>query len=313
MLSRPEGAFLLSLDLEMAWGSWQRQRFPRETFAAEPDIAAALDDLAVEQRAPFTFGVVGALAGLVERDFNQLDPDATVDAAVPALEGRYASGSLPTVRQVLASPGQWFAGPTVRRLRDSPAAHELCSHTFFHALPSSARDMIDDIAETRSTVSPELSSLIFPRDRLHFLEALSSAGVDTVRGTGESRYFRQTGKPCRLGRLAHLADQVVGRPAPLSKVHTGRPVQVTTSAYLTLREGVRRKIPMASLRRRFLTPLWRARDSGGMYHLWTHPWNLAVPRSDAMSLLTEVVVEAARLRDAGDLQILTIEQARQRM
>jgi hypothetical protein len=50
-------------------------------------------------------------------------------------------------------------------------------------------------------------------------------------------------------------------------------------------------------------------EQGGIYHLWTHPWNLAIPGSDAFELLVEVLQRAATLRDQGDIDVLTMDQA----
>jgi hypothetical protein len=299
--------FTLSLDVEMAWGSWRSGRWPWEAFAAEPDVVRRLDEMATSLGLPMTFGVVGALAGVQVSQLRDLDPTLGIDVAFPELAGAYPAGSVPLVGQLTARPESWLDQTVIPRLRSSPAGHEVCSHTFFHALPRSADRLPQDVAVTRRAVG-DVSSLIFPKDSIDFVASLPSAGVNAYRGTGESAYMRARGKPRRIGRLTHLVEQAVGRPAPLAQVVSGSVTCLTTSAYLTLRTGIRRRIPARALRKRFITPLYEAVRCRGNYHLWTHPWNLALPGSDGLDLLGEVLTTAAALQDRGDLMVRTMRQ-----
>lgn len=306
-MNRPLATFTLSADVEMAWGSWRDGRWPWEAFASEPDVVRRLDDLAVSLGTPITFGLVGALAGTDDARLEQIDPALGVDAAFPDLVGGYFDGTVPTVGQVLLRPEAWLDATVVDRLRASSARHEICSHTFFHTLPRSADRMQPDVAATRRAVG-DVSSLIFPKDSLDFVESLPASGLDAYRGTGESAYMRSRGRPRHIGRVVHLLEQAVGRPAPLAQVLPGQVTCLTTSAYLTLRTGVRRRIPVTVLRRRFITPLHDAVRRGGYYHLWTHPWNLALPGSDGFDLLAEVLLTAAEMQRRGDLRVRTMSE-----
>ncbi len=153
-----------------------------------------------------------------------------------------------------------------------------------------------------------MSSIVYPRDEVRFPEAVHEAGLTSYRSTGESWHFRSTGKPRRLGRLAHTLDQLVGRPAPLATVRGHGPVAIGSSGILTLRSGLRRRIPYRVIRSRFIKPLHEAAASRGLYHLWTHPWNLALPDSDALILLEDVCATANLLVERWDLQVLTMAE-----
>lgn len=306
-MSGPAATFTLSLDVEMAWGSWRDGTWPWEAFEAEPEIVRRLDALATSLRTPFTFGVVGALAGGQIERLRAADPALGVDAAFPELAGGYHRGTVPRIGQVLACPDAWFDSTVVDLLRASSAGHEVCSHTFFHALPRSADRLPADI-EAGCRATGEVSTLIFPRDAVDFTGALPRAGIRVYRGTGESAYLRGRGKPRHVGRVRHLLDQALGRPAPLARVLPGPVTCLTTSAFLTLRTGVRRRIPARILRKRFIEPLHDAVRDGRNYHLWTHPWNLALPGSDGLDLLAEVLGAAAALQDRGDLKVRTMSQ-----
>ena len=152
-----------------------------------------------------------------------------------------------------------------------------------------------------------LSTIVYPRDGVDLVGALPGAGVTQYRDRPVAAYYRP-GRSAAVARVRHSLDQALGRPAGLAGVRSGAAKGFSSSGLLTLRYGARRRIPLPALRRRFLTPLDDAVRRGGIYHLWTHPWNLAIPGSDGFGLLAEVLHRAATLRDRGDIEVLTMDQ-----
>lgn len=307
MPDRP-GCFIISFDLELAWGSWSRQRFSMETFAAGADAARRIDDLCARLEVPATWAVVGALRGLSPGDLEGLAGEASVGATRPDL-GPY-NDPLPSVELVRRHPDAFFAPDLVEQLLTSSASHEIAGHTFFHAVPTTADGMVADLAACSATLDDRapLETIVYPRDAIGHVQALERGGIRQYRGTGSATYLAQ-GKPRGWGRVQHTLDQAVGRPASLVTIGTGSPTCVPSSAVLTLRYGLRRRIPRGRLHHRFLQPLETAAATGGTYHLWTHPWNLAIPGSDAWDLLEAVLERAVELRAAGSLEVATIGQA----
>jgi peptidoglycan/xylan/chitin deacetylase (PgdA/CDA1 family) len=300
------GVFTLSLDLELAWGSWQRGSFAMDTFAGDSRMARRIDRRCRELRLPATWAVVGAWFDLAEQELQDVPPETSVAALRPGL-GPYAD-PLPTVGQVLAAPDAFLDPELVQELSTSTAGHELGTHTYFHANPTTESGLVADVTACRAATpsrSP-VRTIVYPRDAVRHVSALPAAQIDQYRTPGAARYFQKTGRPVGWGRAAHTLDQFLGRPAPLIDVQPGAVVAVPSSGVLTLRYGLRRRIPIRSLRRRYVRPLERAARTGGVYHLWTHPWNLALPGSDAFELLGDVLGRAAELRDRGDIEVLTI-------
>lgn len=298
------GTFTLSLDLELAWGSWQRN-IPKSVFAQGASCALALERLSRELAFPFTWAIVTAVHDL---DLTELDSvAATESVAVLRPDLGPFHQTLPTVGEIKRDPDAWLAPQVVQALRSSPVSHDLGTHTYFHATPSTGEGLLRDLAASRKALGCErLESIVYPRDEVAFPEVLDAAGLSNYRSTGVAWYFRKSGKPERWGRVGHTLDQALGRAPQLATVQGSRPAVVQSSAILTLRTGIRRKIPYRIIRRRFLRPLQTAVETGGLYHLWTHPWNLALPASDALLLLEDVCQAAKRLVDAGDLQVQTM-------
>jgi hypothetical protein len=296
--------FTLSLDLELGWGSWSSGKFSDETYAGGSRYARQIDDLSRDLDLPFTWAIVGALFDLSIGELSGVPPALSVGALRPML-GPYRQ-PLPTVGRVLAAPEAFLDRPLVQRLAESPAGHELGTHTYFHACPSTAAGLQTDVEACRRAMTQhETRTIVFPRDAVQHVEVLPAAGVDQYRDRPEAPYYSE-GRSAAMARVRHTLDQALGRPARMAKARPGAVTAYSSSAVLTLRYGARRHIPLRALRRRFLQPLDDAVRRGGIYHLWTHPWNLAIPGSDGFGLLSEVCHRAAQLRDRGDLDVLTM-------
>jgi len=235
-----------------------------------------------------------------------VDPGSSVGAVRPHL-GPYAD-ALPTAGQVLAAPHAFLDRPLVHELNGSSAGHELATHTYFHATPTTPDGMVADLIACREATpsAAPVRTIVYPRDVVQHVTALPRAQVEQYRAPAAAYHFQRAGRPSGWSRVAHTIDQFLGRPAPLVELRPGAPVAVPSSGVLTLRHGLRRRIPIRSIRRRYLVPLDHAARTGGVYHLYTHPWNLALPGSDALELLGDVLTRAAELRDRGDIEILTI-------
>jgi hypothetical protein len=78
---------------------------------------------------------------------------------------------------------------------------------------------------------------------------------------------------------------------------------VPGSALFLHRSGIRRAVTRAARLRKARAGLARAIDMGGVFHLWTHPFNIASDRPYLLAVLEDILREAVRLRDQGTLTI----------
>ena len=148
----------------------------------------------------------------------------------------------------------------------------------------------------------ELRSFVFPRNVEGHHDVLRAHGIRAFRGA-EPYWYR--GLPGPLRRAAHLADEAIALTPPVSSPAEIQPGlwDIPGSMLLLSRVGVRRLVPIQARVRKARKGLRRAVREDKVFHLWFHPFNLAVDRGAMLAALDEVLQEATRLRSAGQLTI----------
>ncbi|MBV9282043.1 MAG: hypothetical protein JOZ41_18340, partial [Chloroflexi bacterium] len=158
----------------------------------------------------------------------------------------------------------------------------------------------------------DLTSIVYPRNRVAFLDILPEFGITVYRGC-EERWYAALDP--RLARLLHAGDRVVAPTPPtypLGRLREGQLVNLPASMFYMHRDGLRRYIPIASRVRQARRGITRAAERGELFHLWFHPFNLA---SDARLFegLEAIFAYAAGLRESGRLCTLTMADTAERV
>jgi peptidoglycan/xylan/chitin deacetylase (PgdA/CDA1 family) len=302
-------AFALTFDTELIWGSFDHTS--RDEFARRyPDIRGTIVSvlqLLDRYEISATWAVVGHLfLSECQRDRAGI---AHPDLVRPQQSWR---------------PGDWYADdPCTDRDRDPlwygddlldalQATHtpqEIGCHSFSHVLygdPALTRAAVDADLEACISLAAQrgitLRSFVFPRNSEGHHAALQAHGFRAFRGLDPTWYAHLGGS---LARGAHLVDQVAALPPPVSQPYERLPGlwNIPGSGLLIHRTGIRRVIPMASRIEKAKTGLRRAKQTGGVYHLWTHPFNLASDSRFMIATLDAILREAAAARDRGDIVI----------
>lgn len=310
MALRP--TFVLSLDTELVWGSFDI--IPPATFAAwYPDMRLVIRgilDALVEVEMAATWAVVGHL-------FLQSCASGPAGPAHPELPR-------PTLSW---HPGDWFADdPCTDRARDplwygddvvdllvgADIAQEIGSHSFAH-IPFGDPGCTADVVEADLAICAELAarrgltlrSFVFPRNSEGHHAALAEHGFAAYRGVDRTWF---EGLPGQVSRAARLLDQAVPLPPPVVVPTETLPGlwNIPGSMLLIGRRGARRVVPVAATVAKAKAGLARAVREGKVFHLWTHPFNLAADRERSLAMLRAILAEAARLRDRGVLDVRTM-------
>lgn len=295
------GLFTFSLDFELAWGTRGRPKAP-----AMP---------------PFFRGTRSAIRGLLRR-FEQYDVSATW-AVVGALLLRSEDGRTrhpwladPRFDNVPAGDSRshpfWYADDVVDALLNCRVPQEIGCHTLTHAFvdPQPAgREAFREELQRFLELFQELGwerprSFIFPKAKMGHFDVLEEMGFRCYRGP-ESKWFESLpGEVVRAG-IRLLDARMACRPRVDRPQLAGQRLwMIPASQFYSPFMSVGKYVSLEARVRTAVRGLQSAARTGGVFHLWTHPFNLGVRSEELLAGLDRILSEAARLRDAGEIDIL---------
>lgn len=309
-MSLDRGAFTLSLDFELIWGTL-------DLFGAEGFRRACLME---RQR------IVGDLLALLD-EFEIPASWCTVGHLfLESCDGKHADLLRPSHAWLRedwyhADPGgheddaSIFLGRSlVEKILACRTKQELGLHSFSHVIwgdPGCSRE----VAESEITACMRAAawtgqapvSFVFPRNKAGHLDVLAAHGIRVFRGPGP-RWYERDENPGPLGRLAHLAEVALGTPAPtvLPETTPEGLVNLPGSMIYLPAHGVRGFIPVAQRVRRATAGLEDAARRRRVFHLWFHPTNLADRYEPMMGGLRAIFTRVRKLREAGRLDVRTM-------
>lgn len=296
------GTFVLSLDTEIAWGTYGDLQGRAAAFDAFPALVRRLIRQLDIYEIAATWAVVGHLL---------LGEGEQTDVPQP----HYSFATSNDSQRLADRPPAWAYAPYLRDwLMNTRTPQDIGSHTFTHVLATDSGVDCDLFhAQLAATVAlherlglPAPRSLVYPQNRVAYIDALPSHGFTVYRGVAADWY---AGWPAPLKRPAHLLDRALAftpptypHPVPPS---TLMPVNVPASQFLMSYDGVRNRIPTAARVNQAKRGLARAVARDEVFHLWFHPFNLA--SSPAMfEALVEILAHVWTLRESGQLAVQTM-------
>lgn len=282
------GSLCISIDLELAWGIWDKPAaaYHERCAARERAIVDGLLRLFADHDVPATWAIVGKL---LERD--------------PAPPSATAHGER-----------IWYAPQLIDAITAARPAHEIGSHSHAHLyFHEATRDALRaDLAAARETHARHglaFRSFVFPRNQVGHLDLLREAGIEVFRSVDDGWYVTARQRlGATAGRLANLADKALPIPpravAPID--HGGGLVELPSSMLLLSRNGLRRLVRPSTLVAKARLGLAAARRTGGVFHLWFHPSNFYYDTERQLAVLGDILARAADLRARGELAIRTM-------
>jgi hypothetical protein len=294
------GVAVVSIDTELAWGEAHRRGQPpgdgpAHDYDAEREIIDRLLEILDRHQLPTTWAIVGHLflsecsaaggrphADIVRPDFSWLPGDWF---------------AIDPCSSVAADP--WYYGPDiVERIRGSAVAHEIGCHSFAHVMAGepgcSAEAFRSDLAACVASAGAHglaLRSFVFPRNSIGHVDELAPAGFTCYRGRPPGSGTRRAVQPQRSdGGVWNIPQTFLFAPA----TH-------------------RRRLPVALWARIPIRRLHQAARRRSLFHLWFHPSNITAHPERGLRTLDRVCAEAARLRNQGRLDVLTMGQLAERL
>ena len=309
------GVFVLSLDTELAWGSFDAgglTRYARHYDQYRVVVRRTLE-LLERYQVPATWAFVGHL--MLEGCSRCADGCIHPEVLRPRYrwyphEWHHADPGTHVSRDPW-----WYAPDLLEQVLRARVVHEVATHTFSHVVvddPECTREIfrsqMQACARLHDAWGVPMRSIVYPRNRVAYLDELPELGIVAYRGR-ERRWYDAV--PNLAARTLHLLDRALGPTPPtypLGGLAQGPVVNVPASMFLLPFDGVRRAIPAAARTAQALRGVRQAARRGELFHLWFHPVNMA-SHPLMFTVLERVLRAAADLRDRGRLRMLTMEEA----
>jgi len=306
MMSDATGTFTISLDTELAWGTFDIdggiERYD-PAYRRSRRVVDDMCDLFDRYEVPATWAVV---AHLLEDCGGDHPPFPTVDF-------RWFNdwfGSLPCRSGV--ADELWYAEDVVERIRAAAVDHEIGLHGYSHLIlgePGCSREAA--AAELRAGVETlrdagvDPTTFVFPRNRIAHRDVLADNGIEAYRGLDGRWYEPSLPEPAKKP-FRFLDEALCRTPAVVTPREVDGLVEIPGSqVFRPYHDGWQFTLP-SSQRRRGIRGLDRAAETGGVFHLRFHPFDLGFEPDRLLSQLEMVLSHAATLRNAGDLTVHTL-------
>ena len=270
-------AFTVSLDFELMWGTKDRpygESFRKLCVIERREVVDRLLALLAEFGIRATWGVVGNL--FLKKDHED-----------PLLYG----------------------SELIERIRRCPVPQEIASHTMTHEIlgaptctaAMAERELGDWVRMARAN-GVDFETLILPRNCIGHLDVARRHGFRCYRGEDPAWYESQ---PRVVRRFGHLLEILSARtPASVMPLQNEGMYSIPGSMLYTPAFGMRRCVPVWLRVLRANRGLDAALRQKRVFHLWFHPTDLTCRTEAMLHGLRQIFGRAARLRDAGQLDIL---------
>lgn len=306
------GTLVISFDTELIWGSFDHASagaFERR-FPDERGTIAALLGLLDRHEVAATWAVVGHL--FLSECRRGPRGDAHPELIHPGQSRRHGDWLDADPCTDITRDPLWYGVDVLDAIQSARTPQEIGCHSFSHPVfddpafaEDAARSEIEACGSLARARGIELRSFVFPRNREAHHAVLRDAGFTAFRGRDPVWYV---GLPGVLSRAGHLLDQAAAISPPVA-----RPIEhfpglwnIPGSMMLLHRAGLRRAMTAGARLAKVRRGLAKAADSGAVFHLWTHPFNVAGDRRALLEAIDVVFDDAARLRDTGRLRIETM-------
>ncbi|XVH33655.1 polysaccharide deacetylase family protein (plasmid) [Haloferacaceae archaeon DSL9] len=293
------GTVVISLDAELGWGFHDRD-LPESVLRDARHTWVRLCRLFDTFEIPATWAIVGHLfetsCATAHRGHPAGERCCTKDA-----------GDLPAQKV-------WFGDGLIETVANAAVDHEIASHGFTHVhFQHDSMDAEFAARELEHSVDAaagrgfELTSFVFPVNRIGYPELLAEYGFDCYRGVNPANESAGAFKR----KATKFSSAAFGTPTPpivTPSIDEHGLVNIPASLYL-FSFGDRYRSLFSTVGadpivRQATAGIDRVAQTDGVFHMWLHPHNIRTPAH--FERLRSIAAYLAKRRESGDITIETM-------
>lgn len=313
MLALKRGVFIISLDLELAWGSFDIGGLPSFYYKLLQTrrVVDTLLSLFHEYQVPATWAIVGHLfLDHCEAVDGVKHPDMPRPTHSWFKEDWYAYDPASNIE----TDPLWYGRDIVEKVMVAEPRQDIGSHSFSHVIfgdegcsPEVAEAEIAKCVALAQEIGIELKSFVFPRSRGGHYQILRKYGFSCYRAPRPGWFNAFSGQ---ARRLAKFIDDMLALPPSCATVEEQLPGLwgISASAYYRPANGFGTIIPMASRVHKSIKGIDKAMSTKGVFHLCLHPCSLGVKTEPLVGGLQKILQYADEQRQKGKLDLLSMSQ-----
>jgi peptidoglycan/xylan/chitin deacetylase (PgdA/CDA1 family) len=312
---RERGAFTISLDFELVWGTldiFGPDEFSNVYKYEREHVIDRLLELFVEFEIPATWCILGHLFLDKCSSQNGLKHPEIVR---PRHSWHPADWFDHDPCSDSKSSPIFYGRDLVEKIQACRIPQEIGSHSFSHVIfgdkgcsPETAESELAECVKLAREMNLELRSFVFPRNEVGHLDLVREAGFECYRGV-EPNWYENRKYPHSFRRMMRLIDvlRAAEPPVVLPEKQENGLWNVPGSAMYFPMNGFRRFIPLSLRTKRAIKGINAAVSEKKIFHLWFHPTNMADEPEKMFSGLREILEYAESLRTSNMLEILPMK------
>lgn len=321
--SLDKAVFVVSIDTELAWGSFDRNGLSRYR-AYYPEVRSIIGSL-LELFDRYGIKATWAVVGHLFLTSCSRNGNGNHSHVLQPRYSWYPEGWLSHDPYSNVNDAPFFYAPDIiDRILASRQRHEIGSHTFTHAIigdPECSREVAySQFAECKRlahALGTEMTSVVFPRNRIGHLDVLCDLGFTSFRGLEQNWYHHQPAAT-KAKMICHYADRFLAVTPPCYKQVRAfqavgsfqRLFDLPASMFYAPFHGMWRLVGISRRVSQARKGIRRAIRDRALFHLWFHPSNLATSPL-LVEGLEEILSTLSDEMQAGNIESTTMRETAQ--
>jgi peptidoglycan/xylan/chitin deacetylase (PgdA/CDA1 family) len=280
-------SFSISIDLELAWGVWDRinSKYLSNAIKLEREIVVKLLNIFNMHQIPVTWAIVAALIDPKNKMINIGDKKA------------------------------WYAPDIIENIINSKINHLVASHSYAHPnFKETTENIIEEDFEKAEfyfkTIGISPNALVFPRNQVAHLSILKKFNYKFYRSIDKSWYKKIYKFNTFLGKIANINDKIFPFKTNSVKsiIHNNGLVEIPSSILLISRNGLKFAVTNLNMFYKIKKGIEMAIKNNECFHIWFHPSNFYFKSTKQFDLLIKILIFVNEKRNKGLIDIKLLDQ-----